>query len=211
MKLTQLFRKKKPLCWEAMTVRQYMKIDEVLKTEGDELTKSVEFLKILTGKDYSLVPLPEYMEKVKELSFLQEDMPVIDTPDSVTINGHKYLVKVKPDDITTAQFMDYMTHTKNGGPELLAKICTVFLVPDGHVYGDGYDFLEVLEDAYDMPFTTANAIAFFLPKLSEKLWKRSRFFLLCQIMALPNKSRKEKMQLLKDTSTLLQTMEYFRM
>ena len=210
MILKNIFKKKKKLGWQYMTVRQWLQIEDILNEEGDELYKSVEFLKILTGKDYSIVPLAEYMEKVKELSFLQDDMPTIDTPKTVTINGREHDVVTEPDNITTAQFMDYMTHTKAGGKDLLPKICMTFLIPKGHKYGEGYDFVDVLNDVYDMPFIEANSIAFFLPNQSKRLWKRSQFFLRCQILMMKGKTMREKWELIKDIDTLSLTMESFR-
>lgn len=174
--------KKKRLSWDDVSIGQYLEMENILKKEGDTLSKALDLLQILTGTDYSKVPIDEYMEKVAELSFLQTDVPTIDLPNEIALNGRKYTLKNDVDKITASQFIDYNNYIQSEDNDKIIKIVGTFIIPKGHIYGDGYDFDTVMEDAKDIPLTIANSIAFFLRKQSNKSLKRSLYSLAFRIM-----------------------------
>lgn len=174
--------KKKRLSWDDVSIGQYLEMENILKKEGDTLSKALDLLQILTGTDYSKVPIDEYMEKVAELSFLQTDVPTIDLPNEIALNGRKYTLKNDVDKITASQFIDYNNYIQSEDNDKIIKIIGTFIIPKGHIYGDGYEFDTVMEDAKDIPLPIANSIAFFLRKQSNKLLKRSLYSLAFRIM-----------------------------
>lgn len=174
--------KKKRLSWDDVSIGQYLEMENILKKEGDTLSKALDLLQILTGTDYSKVPIDEYMEKVAELSFLQTDVPTIDLPNEIALNGRKYTLKNDVDKITASQFIDYNNYIQSEDNDKIIKIVGTFIIPKGHIYGDGYDFDTVMEDAKDIPLPIANSIAFFLRKQSNKSLKRSLYSLAFRIM-----------------------------
>ena len=173
---------KKRLCWDDVSIGQYLEMENILKKEGDTLSKALDLLQILTGTDYSKVPIDEYMEKVAELSCLQTDVPTIDLPNEIVLNGRKYTLKNDVDKITASQFIDYNNYIQSEDNDKIIKIVGTFIIPKGHIYGDGYDFDTVMEDAKDIPLPIANSIAFFLRKQSNKSLKRSLYSLAFRIM-----------------------------
>ena len=173
---------KKRLCWDDVSIGQYLEMENILKKEGDTLSKALDLLQILTGTDYSKVPIDEYMEKVAELSFLQTDVPTIDLPNEIALNGRKYTLKNDVDKITASQFIDYNNYIQSEDDDKIIKIVGTFIIPKGHIYGDGYEFDTVMEDAKDIPLPIANSIAFFLRKQSNKSLKRSLYSLAFRIM-----------------------------
>lgn len=174
--------KKKRLSWDDVSIGQYLEMENILKKEGDTLSKALDLLQILTGTDYSKVPIDEYMEKVSELSFLQTDVPTIDLPNEIALNGRKYTLKNDVDKITASQFIDYNNYIQSEDNDKIIKIIGTFIIPKGHIYGDGYEFDTVMEDAKDIPLPIANSIAFFLRKQSNKSLKRSLYSLAFRIM-----------------------------
>lgn len=174
--------KKKRLSWDDVSIGQYLEMENILKKEGDTLSKALDLLQILTGTDYSKVPIDEYMEKVAELSFLQTDVPTIDLPNEIALNGRKYTLKNDVDKITASQFIDYNNYIQSEDNDKIIKIVGTFIIPKGHIYGDGYEFDTVMEDAKDIPLPIANSIAFFLRKQSNKSLKRSLYSLAFRIM-----------------------------
>ena len=174
--------KKKRLSWDDVSIGQYLEMENILKKEGDTLSKALDLLQILTGTDYSKVPIDEYMEKVAELSFLQTDVPTIDLPNEIVLNGRKYTLKNDVDKITASQFIDYNNYIQSEDNDKIIKIIGTFIIPKGHIYGDGYEFDTVMEDAKDIPLPIANSIAFFLRKQSNKSLKRSLYSLAFRIM-----------------------------
>lgn len=173
---------KKRLSWDDVSIGQYLEMENILKKEGDTLSKALDLLQILTGTDYSKVPIDEYMEKVAELSFLQTDVPTIDLPNEIALNGRKYTLKNDVDKITASQFIDYNNYIQSEDSDKIIKIIGTFIIPKGHIYGDGYEFDTVMEDAKDIPLPIANSIAFFLRKQSNKSLKRSLYSLAFRIM-----------------------------
>ena len=173
---------KKRLSWDDVSIGQYLEMENILKKEGDTLSKALDLLQILTGTDYSKVPIDEYMEKVAELSFLQTDVPTIDLPNEIALNGRKYTLKNDVDKITASQFIDYNNYIQSEDNDKIIKIVGTFIIPKGHIYGDGYEFDTVMEDAKDIPLPIANSIAFFLRKQSNKSLKRSLYSLAFRIM-----------------------------
>ena len=173
---------KKRLTWDDVSIGQYLEMENILKKEGDTLSKALDLLQILTGTDYSKVPIDEYMEKVAELSFLQTDVPTIDLPNEIALNGRKYTLKNDVDKITASQFIDYNNYIQSEDNDKIIKIIGTFIIPKGHIYGDGYEFDTVMEDAKDIPLPIANSIAFFLRKQSNKSLKRSLYSLAFRIM-----------------------------
>lgn len=174
--------KKKRLSWDDVSIGQYLEMENILKKEGDTLSKALDLLQILTGTDYSKVPIDEYMEKVAELSFLQTDVPTINLPNEIALNGRKYTLKNDVDKITASQFIDYNNYIQSEDNDKIIKIIGTFIIPKGHIYGDGYEFDTVMEDAKDIPLPIANSIAFFLRKQSNKSLKRSLYSLAFRIM-----------------------------
>src|SRR5574344_1593799 len=67
--------------------------------------------------------------------------------------------------VTGIQYIDYMNYVRQEkGNENLSKLVSVFLIPEGCKYNEGYDINEVINLIEDeMKIIDVNAIAFFLP------------------------------------------------
>lgn len=203
--------KKKRLSWDDVSIGQYLEMENILKKEGDTLSKALDLLQILTGTDYSKVPIDEYMEKVAELSFLQTDVPTIDLPNEIALNGRKYTLKNDVDKITASQFIDYNNYIQSEDNDKIIKIVGTFIIPKGHIYGDGYDFDTVMEDAKDIPLPIANSIAFFLRKQSNKSLKRSLYSLAFRIMTNRKVSWKKRIAAVNGLGVVYHNLESYLM
>lgn len=203
--------KKKRLSWDDVSIGQYLEMENILKKEGDTLSKALDLLQILTGTDYSKVPIDEYMEKVDELSFLQTDVPTIDLPNEIALNGRKYTLKNDVDKITASQFIDYNNYIQSEDNDKIIKIVGTFIIPKGHIYGDGYEFDTVMEDAKDIPLPIANSIAFFLRKQSNKSLKRSLYSLAFRIMMNKKVSWKKRIAAVNGLAVVYRNLGYYLM
>lgn len=202
---------KKRLCWDDVSIGKYLEMENILKKEGDTLSKALDLLQILTGTDYSKVPIDEYMEKVAELSFLQTDVPTIDLPNEIALNGRKYTLKNDVDKITASQFIDYNNYIQSEDNDKIIKIVGTFIIPKGHAYGDGYEFDTVMEDAKDIPLPIANSIAFFLRKQSNKSLKRSLYSLAFRIMMNRKVSWKKRIAAVNGLAVVYRNLGYYLM
>lgn len=153
-------KKGKKMTWNDVTYRQFGQLQELLKIENDE-EKLIQIVQLFFGEDVIDLPLNEFMLKTKELDFLDTPIPSNVPPKKVAINGKKYYLDCLLGNITTAQYVDYTNHSKTND---INKMLSVFFIPEGHKYNDGYDMEEVFNDINDLPVTVVNDTAFFLGK-----------------------------------------------
>ena len=100
--------------------------------------------------------------------------------------------------MTTAQFVDYQNYSKEN-PVDISKCLSVFIIPKGHTYNDGYDLKQVQEDIKDLDMVTINTLAFFFKKLYILLLETT---LLCltqdmEKMNIPTEKKEEILNQLK--------------
>lgn len=154
--------------WEAITLKEYEQIEQILKSDIPVDYKAVNLLSVLSGEEVGLfenLPLHQFSKLTKLLNFLTVEMPEVKVKDSYEINGRKYVVKADIPSISTAQYIDYQTYMKEK-PVDLQKVISVFLIPEGHSYNDGYKIEEVLADIHDMRIMDVQALGFFIQKQS---------------------------------------------
>lgn len=208
--LKYLIRGDEKLGWDNVPIGKYIAAEkEVKRVCDDEMERALAILKILKGVDYSNVPLNEYLVAVKELDFLGTDIPKINIPDSIDINGKKYRVVKGLDKITTAQFIDFNNYLKMEDDNKIIYLLSCFLIPDGASgYNNGYDFDKTIEDIKEMPVIMAHNLSFFFKRQSDKLWKNTRNYLVFQIlrMKLPLKKR---LKLVASLAGVCQNMESY--
>lgn len=148
----------KAMTWNDVKLYQFLKLKDYLKIE-DEAERMLSIAELMFGEEVTDLPLAEFNKKFKELKFLEEPPKTVVPPKKLTINDHKYHLDCMLGNITTAQYIDYINHCKTND---LCKMLSVFVVPDGHKYNDGYDMEEVMNDINMMPVTMVNSISVFM-------------------------------------------------
>lgn len=149
--------------WKDITLRQFNTIQEILETPDDYTTLNI--IDIIYGEDTANLPITQYMQKyANALDFLTTPIPQVELKNSYTLNGTVYDSNINLSTLTTAQFVDYQNYAKKS-PILTNEILSVFIIPQGHSYNDGYDLEKVKEDLLDLDMATINTLAFFFKKL----------------------------------------------
>ena len=174
MKNNKLIANKfKPVNWLTITLGQYMELMELLKASEDVIKTSgvtdmdimFEIVKCLYGDEAEDLTLPEYSKLLASLNFLGTSIPKISVKKSYELGGKKYKCNMDLSKVIGNQYIDYMNYVRQeNGNENLSKLVSVFLIPDGYKYNEGYDIKELqnlIED--EMKIIDVNAIAFFLP------------------------------------------------
>ena len=129
--------------WRDLPLGTYLDILEIQRTETDELTRQAAVVAALTGMDAADVlqlPLAEYKRLRAASEFLGQECPddllrtasIYDCPPFTLVPVEDF------DKLTVAQYVDFQTFAKDPDrhfPELLS----VFLVPEGKRYCEGYD------------------------------------------------------------------------
>ena len=181
-----------------LPVGKWLEIFELSKDENvDELEQQVKTIAILTGltEDEVLdLPIMEYKSLASKTKFLEKEYEgKLQIAKSYGLNGME-LIPVKDfNKITTAQYVDYQTFSKEGDMYLVQTLSTL-LVPKGKKYNDGYD-MDAVQEAIRENLSVADVLslyAFFLTKWVKSI-KDSQTYLDKEIKKIPNKEMREKL------------------
>lgn len=153
-------KKEKKMTWYDVTLYQFNELQKLFELE-DETERVLGIAELLLGNDVTDLPLKDFNEKFKLLGFLKEEIPNKIPPKKVEVNGRKYFLDCLLGNISTAQYVDFTNHSNSSD---LSKMLSVFIIPEGHKYNDGYDMLQVMDDVNSLPIPIVNSIAFFFGK-----------------------------------------------
>ena len=135
------------LTWANITYRQLLDIREAANIE-DENERVFAIMEAIFGESVLDLPLKDFNEKCKELQFLQKEIPNDLHVKDIKVNGREYYFDGLLGKITTAQYIDFQNYQKNNDEQ---KSFSVFIIPKGHKYNDGYDMEQVFNDILDIP------------------------------------------------------------
>lgn len=181
-----------------LPVGKWLEILELSRDENvDALEQQVKTIAILTGlTDDEVLDLPimEYKSLAAKTMFLEKDYDgKLQIAKSYGLNGME-LIPVKDfNKITTAQYVDYQTFSKEGDMYLVQTLSTL-LVPKGKKYNNGYD-MDAVQQAIRDNLSVADVVslyAFFLTKWVKSI-KDSQTYLDKEIKKIPNKLMREKL------------------
>jgi hypothetical protein len=81
---------------------------------------------------------------------------------------------------------------------------SVFLIPEGHKYNDGYDMLQVINDINDLPVTVVNDAAFFFGRHFSVFMETFQSYSVKQIQKtnLPKEVKEKMIKAVKDSVRL---------
>ena len=168
-------KEKNPFDWDNITIEKYYEIKDILDDEeDDDITKNVKMVAVITGKDEDEVwsmDMAEAGEYISRLQFLNKfELP--DNP-NMKFNLPGYQLKVMKDvsKISVAQYVDFQNFVKLPLREGMEKILSIFLIPEGCKYNDGYDIIDVQKEIREnLSFRVAEGLlSFFIEKYGELL------------------------------------------
>jgi hypothetical protein len=160
----------------------------------EQQVKTIAILTGLTDDEVLDLPIMEYKSLAAKTMFLEKDYDgKLQIAKSYGLNGME-LIPVKDfSKITTAQYVDYQTFSKEGDMYLVQTLSTL-LVPKGKKYNDGYD-MDAVQQAIRDNLSVADVVslyAFFLTKWVKSI-KDSQTYLDKEIKKIPNKLMREKL------------------
>lgn len=186
--------------WNDVKLYQFNKLQDLLKIDGDE-ERMIEIAELLLGESVLDLPVAEFAKKVNELNFLKEPIPTNVPPKKVKVNGRNYYLDCLLGNITTAQYVDFTNHAKTND---ICKMLSVFLIPEGHKYNDGYDMMEVMNDINDLPITVVNDAAFFFGRHFSVFMKNLQSYSIDQIKEtnMPKEVKDNLIKVVRDSVSL---------
>lgn len=146
-----------------LPVGKYLDIIAANEGDAEDIDKQVATIAILTDRtedDILNLPLPDYTALARAADFLHhEDKGEHRLAKRYTLGGLALVPCTDASKMTTAQYIDFQTLTKDGDYDRhLAEILSCFLVPEGKSYGTGYDFAEV-QDAIRRHLSVTDALS----------------------------------------------------
>lgn len=134
--------------YESLTIGKYLEIQAIEADQSlEDIDRQVRVLSVLTGRserDLLNAPIAEYRELAARSEFLTRQPAKIGRPAlAYALPGGWDLVATSDlRRITTAQYIDFQTYAED--PDRYAvELLSVFLVPRGKHYNDGYDVAQV--------------------------------------------------------------------
>lgn len=197
------------LTWNNITYRQLLDIREAANIE-DENERVYAIMEAVFGEDVLDLPLKDFNEKCKELQFLQKEIPNDLHVKDIKVNGREYYFDGLLGKITTAQYIDFQNYQKNNDEQ---KSFSVFIIPKGHKYNDGYDMEQVFNDILDIPVPVLFSASFFFSRQFELFIRIFRRYSIKQMknLGLPKEAMENLEKVVNLSTTMMLTpLESFR-
>lgn len=171
-------KEKNLFSWDSITINKYYELVDIVQDETeDDITKNVKVVSVILDKDekeiwdMELSKVGEYINKLKFLT--KFDIP---RAPGMKIKLPSYNLEVLKDlsKITIAQYVDYQNFVRLPLRDGIDKILSVFLVPEGCKYNEGYDVLDLQAELRDnLSFRVAEGLLSFFLKSYLELMIRS--------------------------------------
>lgn len=157
--------------WSDITIAEYERIVETIKSTDDEIERLTGVISVLSGVDEDEIadmPIAEIARIGQKLDFLNSfDFNKNATYKSLVIDGETLVLAVK--DMSVAQYVDFQA-TWSADTKDLARIISICYVPKGKTYNKDYDIEELIKKIRNnVSIDKANSIGFFLLKRFAKL------------------------------------------
>lgn len=147
--------------WNDLTLDQYCKISALDPEDSDWIFKVAAITENKTIDEILTLPLAEAAKiNAENLNWIKKRPKQKQVKKTYWINGKKYRLQALPNEITTAQYIDFCNADKEV-PACYAPLLAIFMIPEGKKYNEGYDLQDVTEDVKQMPVEDALSVCDF--------------------------------------------------
>jgi hypothetical protein len=160
--------------WDKVTIGKYQEIKAIVETVKDENEARTQLLSCITDieiEDLLDMPLVRYNHLLQNISFIYEEIPKTMVATKYVLGGVTFDVMLNMEKMITAQFIDYQNYIKDVNANLV-PLLSIFLIPKGKKYNDGYDIVKMQQIIRDnLCIVDAAALTAFFLKWYESLLK----------------------------------------
>lgn len=193
-----------------LTIGKYQEIQAVLNGDiVDEYATNIQLVSILsdmTEDEVGNMGLTEYKALNQKLIFLTE-MPVQKmVADKYKIGGFELETMLAIDKMTVSQYVDYQTFVKEPD-KYLVELLSIFLIPKGKKYNEGYDIIEVQKAIRDnLSIVDAMSLSAFFLLWYQSLTKATVTYLTKKMKKMKKKMKnQEEIQKMEEAIRNLET------
>lgn len=156
--------------YKELPIKKFFELEDYINNTDDELVKLVSVLSVLCDTDedtISNLEIGEINELKNQLGWLSESPNIQKNFKSKTIElpvFGKCVIDTDLRKFTISQYIDFQTfwNKMNTNPEMLLS---VFVIPKGKKYADGYDTAELIDViSNNIDIITAREMSFFILK-----------------------------------------------
>lgn len=164
--------------FETLTVGEYQELFAIMRSEMDDLDKSIECVAVLTGKTAKQVEemdIQDFNRCNRELAKIFSEVEIKYKPIKfINIGGVKYRICYNPKRMSAGQYIDIMTFGKGNLIENLHKIFASLLIRarligKEHYDGTGHEILAAR--VQDINFITVHSTCVFFSALWNNFTK----------------------------------------
>lgn len=193
-----------------LPIGKYLDILELSQDESvDALAQQVKTISILTGlteDEVLALPITKYKELAGKTKFLEKQYDGnLRVAKSYGLAGMELIPVKDISKISTAQYVDFQTFTKEGDKYIVESLSTL-LIPKGKKYNEGYEIADV-HKAIRENLSVADVLslsAFFLTLLVKSI-KDFQTYSIKEIQKVSNKEMREMLMEKMQRVTHLQT------
>lgn len=160
--------------WDSISIQKYYDIKDILDGDDDDITKNVKLVALITDKDEDEIwnmDLTEASDYIGKLLFLNKfELPK--SPNvKVQLPSYKLVVIKDLTKINVAQYVDFQNFVRLPLRESMDKILSIFLIPEGKTYNNGYDIIDLQKEIREnLSFRAGEGLFnFFIKKYSKYL------------------------------------------
>lgn len=154
--------------WKDITIQKFISINEILKSEQDELSKKIQIYNLLTGvpmEEIREMPLGVFFEKYNsDFAFLLTEIPQV-VPKYWEYNNVRYHITTEVEKLKAGQYIDFKEYSKE--PEKIHNIMAVLCYADGKYNGETHKERAEMFYKY-MPITVVAPLAVFFLNLWQQ-------------------------------------------
>lgn len=193
--------------WNEMTLEVYHNVVKVLQSDwGSEIDMNLALVSSLTGEDTEDMNIDDLRVYLEDLKFLETPYEPKLPKDSYEVGDRRYVVFKNANKMRVNQYIDFQNFL-NDYINNMSNISACFLIPEGKLYGDGYDPLD--EASYLNSHLTVDImldIMFFFVKLLNLLTQNTLRSSEKELKRMLKKS-KEKVERIKILRSLIKTRQ----
>lgn len=195
--------KTEPYSWESVSIDKYYAIKDIYDSSDEKLDKDIQVISVIEEIPESEIwdmSIPELQKRINKLKFLDKFELKKINPKKIVIEDETYCIQYDEKKMTVSQYVDWQTFVKMDFRQAIDKMLSVFVIPEGKTYNNGYDIVEVQSKfRRSMSFADAQScLNFIVVKYVESL-KRSLKYLARIAKREKNKEIEDQIQHLKET------------
>ena len=197
--------------WNSISGDKYWEIVDILNNpDASEMQKQAELIALIEDVDIDTIlnmNMNDVAVKINKLEFLNKfEIDKHYKPRKIKVGDIEYNVYPDLTNLNVAQFMDYQTFITKPFRESYDKILSIFIIPAGHNYNEGYDILDVQKMIREnMSWVNIQSLLNFIVVKYVKSYMRIQAYLTKKVRK--EKNPQKKMEMERNLNQLMKSLK----